>query len=308
MKFYKLFLFPALVILMGCASLGNEQTKNDKMIVLSTTVMVGDVVAHIGGDKIISTILIDRRLDPHSYEFVKGDDEKLEEAGLIFYNGLGLEHGGSVRRFLEKTPRAIALGNAIARQRKEALIYIKQVVDPHIWMDVALWKEIIPVIVQALAEKDPAHSAYFEERGKELTARYEELHQSILEKMADIPEERRYLITSHDAFNYFTKAYLSPDWQEHVFAPEGLAPDGQISFHELRSIIQEIKKHDIQVLFPEAYVSIAPLKKIQEGASLEGFEVHLSEKPLYSDSLPEKGGYETMISYNAGVIYEQLAR
>lgn len=305
MKWLFLLLVP-LAFLLGCSSGETTSSSKEKLTVLSTTVMIGDVVSYIGGDKIASSILIGRELDPHSYEFVKGDDEKLMESDIIFYTGLGLEHGASVRRFLESSELSYGLGNVIGKESPELLIRMNGVYDPHIWMDVSLWQRIIPLVVRALSEKDPVHSAYFAERGQELFHSYNKLHKDICQKMQEIPEEKRYLVTSHDAFNYFTRAYLARHWESRVFSPEGLAPDGQISLQDLRVIIEKVKEHSINVLFPEAYVSVDALKKIQEVAVKEGVSVHLSDKPLYSDSIPPESSYEMMMSYNAGVIHAQL--
>lgn len=305
MKWLFLLLVP-LAFLLGCSSVETVSSSKEKLTVLSTTVMIGDVVSYIGGDKIASSILIGRELDPHSYEFVKGDDEKLMEADIIFYNGLGLEHGASVRRFLESSEVSYGLGNVMGKESPELLIRMNGIYDPHIWMDVSLWQRIIPLIVKVLSEKDTVHSAYFAEKGQELFLSYSKLHKDICQKMQEIPEEKRYLVTSHDAFNYFTRAYLARHWQSRVFSPEGLAPDGQISLQDLRIIIEKMKEHSIHVLFPEAYVSVDPLKKIQDVALREGFNVHLSDKPLYSDSIPPGSSYEMMMSYNAGVIHAQL--
>ena len=297
-----------LFVLNGCSSEPLPKIKKEKLSVLSTTVMIGDIVTYIGGDKIVSDILINRELDPHSYEFVKGDDEKLLEADLIFYNGLGLEHGGSVRRYLNKSLNSYALGDELDRRCPGLLIYLDHIPDPHIWMDVSLWQKVAQLVTQILMEKDPVHSAYFLERGGRLQNKYAQLHQAIHKKMTSISLEQRYLVTSHDAFNYFARAYLGSDWQQRVLAPEGLAPDGQISLQGLRLIIDQMKENYIEVIFPEAYVSSDPLKKIQESADFEGLAVKLSNDPLYSDSLPEATDYEGMMSYNAGVIYDNLAR
>ncbi len=304
-----LFIFlVTLFFLNGCATEPYLEVKKEKLSILSTTIMIGDIVSYIGGDKIESNVLISRELDPHSYEFVKGDDEKLLDADLIFYNGLGLEHGGSVRRFLKKSLNSYALGDELSTRNPALLIYLDNVPDPHIWMDVSIWQKVAELITEILIKKDPLHSAYFLERSVDLQKKYAQLHQVVHKKITEIPLKKRYLVTSHDAFNYFARAYFGSDWQKRVLAPEGLAPDGQISLQGLRLIINQMKEHNIQVVFPEAYVSPDPLRKIQESAEFEGLVVKISRDSLYSDSLPEGGDYQGMILYNAGVIHDNLAR
>lgn len=308
MKFYSLFLC-SLLLLAGCGTPPSAPVGRDKPIVLSSIAMVSDLVAFVGGDKIESQTLIGKELDPHSYEFVKGDDEKLEEATLIFYVGLGLEHGGSVCRYLESSAKAVALGAKILAEQPERLICLSGQIDPHIWMDVSLWKEIVPPIVEALSKLAPEHSGYFIERGARLQKNLVVLHNDIYHQIQKLPCHKRYLVTSHNAFNYFCKAYFTAtEWRKRIFSPEGLAPDGQISLHELRAIISAIKAHHISVVFSEAYASLDPLNKIVDRANAEGASVSLARKPLYSDSIGEAGSYEQMMRYNAGVIYEELAR
>lgn len=303
-----LFLLLPLLALVGCGTPNPQKPHNDKLMVLSTTAILGDIVQQIAGESLATEVLMGRSLDPHSYEFVKGDDEKFAEASLIFYTGLGLEHGGSVRRALDQAPQAVALGDLLARSDPQAIIRVEGQVDPHIWMDVSLWQRIIPLIVDHLSALDPSHRQEFGERGVLLKKRLAALHCAICEKIKALPPEKRYLVTCHDAFNYFARAYLAKDqWSNHVFAPEGLSPDGQISISALRHIITAIQKHHIPVVFPEAYVSLDPLKKIVEGASWEGITVKIAPEPLYSDSLAPEGGYEEMMNHNAQVIYEQLA-
>ena len=147
-----LLLIVSSVFLVSCVKKSGKKAdvwdlENPQIKVLSTTAMIGDIVHKVGGDKIQHITLITGDGDPHSYELVKGDDEKMDFADLLFYNGLGLEHGASLHYRLEKHPHSIALGDRILQSRKDLFITVDTEIDPHIWMDVSLWMQTIPAIV-----------------------------------------------------------------------------------------------------------------------------------------------------------------
>ncbi|MBI3508806.1 MAG: zinc ABC transporter substrate-binding protein, partial [Chlamydiia bacterium] len=240
-----------LLALISCSQrndkLKNWMRDNSKIKVLATTAQIGDLVQEIGGDRADVWVLIQGELDPHSYELVKGDDEKLARSRLIFYNGLGLEHGASLASTLRGSDHALAVGEKIAAQVPEAILKRGAATDPHLWMDISLWKQAVGPIVASLSEADPDGAYYYQERGKEVANRMQDTHEAILEIFQKIPKEKKYLVTSHDAFQYFARAYLTG-----ATAPEGLAPDGQLSPLDLKRMIDFLKNHEIEVLFSES--------------------------------------------------------
>ena len=141
---------------------------NGKIKVLNTTGMINDLVKQIGGEHVDTLILIHEALDPHSYQLVKGDDEKLTFAQLIFYSGLGLEHGPSLHHYLQQNPKAISLGDLIERDNPGLVISVNGQKDPHIWMDVSLWAKAIPFIVDSLSRHDPKHATVFQANGQKI--------------------------------------------------------------------------------------------------------------------------------------------
>lgn len=304
-------LFCCIALLCGCSSQPSSpltawMEPNKKVKVLSTTAMIDDIVARVGKEHIDHIALVTGDIDPHSYELLKGDDEKLQFASVIFYNGLGLEHGASLRSRLESHPNAIAVGNEIEKMHPEAIIKRGSQTDPHIWLDVALWAEIVNPIVEALSSLDPESAAQFQENGKAVKAEMLQLHQSMVDQLQQIPEEKRYLVTSHDAFNYFSRTYLGGEHRFH--APEGLAPDGQLSSHDIQRIIDLLSKFNIGVIFPESNVSRDSLKKITAASSEKGSPVKIAPEPLYADALGEPGSdadtYFKMMSHNVRVLVD----
>lgn len=285
-----------------------------KIKVLSTTAMIDDLVKAVGGDHIDGYVLIKGELDPHSYQLVKGDDELLGIADIIFFNGLGLEHGPSLQNYLLTNKKSIGLGNRIMNDYPDKIITIFGTTDPHIWMDISLWALGVPYIVEALSAKDPAHAEEYHRNGLHLMEQMAAAHVAVLDILQKVPQGKRYLVSSHDAFNYFTRAYLREDdevnWMERFSSPEGLAPESQISATDIREIINHLKKYDIKVIFPESNVSRDSIKKIVDAAREHKMDVRISQVSLYADAMGEPGSdgdtYLKMIDHNAKVIADEL--
>lgn len=320
------FLFLLFFLCYSCGSNDAQQGSlrkwmepNGKIKVLSTIAMINDLVQQVGGDRVDAMTLIKGELDPHSYQLVKGDDEKLARADIIFYNGLGLEHGPSLHSFVKKNPKAVGLGNKLMEKDPNLILKYNGQVDPHIWMDASLWSKTVPLIVEALSSKDPDNALLFQKNAQTLQRELEILHDEIKQEMESIPEGQRYLVTSHDAFNYFTRAYLAdknetsqPAWQKRFAAPEGLAPESQLSVSDIQSIIEHLELHRIHVLFPESNVSKDSIRKIVQAGKEKGMDLKISIEPLYADAMGMPGSdgdtYPKMIRHNANVIAHHLRK
>lgn len=306
-------------IMTGCSSDHHQKRQahfqewienNGKVKVLSTTAIIDDLVKQIGGEYVDTMALIQGELDPHSYQLVKGDDEKLSFAQLIFYNGLGLEHGPSLQHYLLKNLNAVPLGDWVERQQSGLIIYVHGQKDPHIWMDISLWAKTVPFIVQALSRQDPAHAADYQSNGQRLQAEMKKTHQQVKEMMHQVPIDKRYLVTSHDAFNYFARAYLSEEkeiesgeWEKRFAAPEGLAPESQLSATDIKAIIEHLKRYQIHLIFPESNVSRDSIRKIVHAGKEQGLDVQIACCALYGDAMGQQGSegdsYLKMMLYNA---------
>jgi manganese/zinc/iron transport system substrate-binding protein len=315
-----LFLF---FILLACQNSGSGagqqkwMAANDKVKVLSTIAMIDDLIKEIGGEHVDSFVLIQGDIDPHSYQLVKGDDEKLAYADLIFYNGLGLEHGPSLKNYLQYSPKAIGLGNQIQKQAPALILDYNGQVDPHIWMDISLWSKTVPFIVDALVQKDPAHAEIYQKNGDRFLKAMQQAHEDIQTIMRRVPAHKRFLVTSHDAFNYFARAYLAEEgeenqasWQKRFAAPEGLAPESQLSATDILLIIEHLHRYNIQVLFPETNVSKDSIRKIMQAGQEKGLTLTIATHALYADAMGHPGSegdtYLKMIRYNAKVIASYL--
>ncbi|MBF8262728.1 MAG: hypothetical protein HW387_393 [Parachlamydiales bacterium] len=299
----------------GCSSNHNQALRdwmndNGKIKVLSTTRQINDLVSEIGGPRIDSWTLIQGALDPHSYEMVKGDGEKIDRADIIFYNGLGLEHGASLSASIVSSNRAFSMGEWIQIYHPDQLLYIGQAIDPHIWMDISLWRQASIGILDRLIQFDPDGAEEYRERANVLWARMDRVHEEIRELLLGIASERRYFVTSHDAFQYFTRAYLKEgneqNWADRFAAPEGLAPDGQLSPVDIQRILDFLQLHRVSVLFAESNVSRDSLSKIAISAREWGFQVKICDEPLYADAMDCRLHYLEMMSHNARTIAKNL--
>ncbi|MBP9841209.1 MAG: zinc ABC transporter substrate-binding protein [Simkaniaceae bacterium] len=277
-----------------------------KIKVLSTIAMIDDLVKQVGGEYVDTLVLIQGEIDPHSYTLVKGDDEKFEHADLIFYNGLGLEHGASLSYRLQEATYAVALGERIS---PESLIRVGGEVDPHIWMDVRLFSQVVEPIAEALAEIDPVHKEIYLANAETLKKTMLLADQRFEEILTSIQEEKRYLVTTHDAFHYFVRRYFSQgeDWMTRCRAPEGLAPDGQMSVQSLSDVVNHLLRYQISVVFPETNVNAASLQKIVGVCKEKGQTVRLAQTFLLGDSMGDKRGYLEMMEYNVAIIQKELS-
>jgi manganese/zinc/iron transport system substrate-binding protein len=315
MYFFKkiIFILAASLTATGCSGKGSGvkdwMKGSAKPRILSTTAQVGDLVSEIGGERIATWVLIQGDLDPHSYELVKGDDEKFFRADCIFYNGLGLEHGASLSSILRSSDKAVPIGEKIAAAQPDRILKKGEVVDPHIWMDISLWKGAIDPIVENLSAVDPEGASYYQTRGIALAAKMDQTHEEVLELLHRVPASKRYLITSHDAFRYFARSYLSEpgesDWAKRFTAPEGLAPDGQLNPYDIQRIIDFLREKKVSVLFPESNVSRDSIRKIASAGKELGLEIRVCSEPLYGDSTSGLS-YLEMMRKNGDVISRYL--
>lgn len=291
------------------ASLKYWMQDSSELRVLCTTAQVGDLVSNIGGEKVKVWILIQGDLDPHSYELVKGDDEKIIHADMIFYNGLNLEHGASLSSSLLSRSKVFALGEQIKDRFPEKILKKGEIVDPHLWMDISIWQLAIGPVVEELCRQDPENAPYYKERALALEDRMEKGHLALLQKMGQIPVEKRYLLTSHDAFRYFARGYLScpgeAEWQQRFAAPEGLAPDGQLSSVDIQRMVEFLSAHRVSVLFPESNVSQDSIQKIADVGRDLNLDVRVCLEPLYGDSMGNLS-YLEMMEKNGDVIKRYL--
>jgi len=197
----------------------------------------------------------------------------------------------------------VFLGSEIQKKAPARILEVGGEIDPHLWMDISLWAEGVSTIADALTQLDPEGAAFYRARAKEVEQTLQQEHITLQQLMRTVPEDRRYLVTSHDAFHYFARAYLSDgnDWKERCIAPEGLAPEGQLSPQDIRRVAEHLDKYRIQVVFPESNVNQDSLKKV---ISCCPHKVRCSEITLYGDAMGP-GSYLEMIRHNVEALAQE---
>lgn len=276
-----------------------------KLSVTATTTIVADLVRNIGGDRVSVDGLMGPGVDPHLYKATASDVRKLSRASVIFYNGLLLE--GKMQDLFAKMARKVPVYALTESVPEESLLEPPEFqghYDPHIWFEVPLWVRCIDTVVKGLSEADPAGKAYYEKRAAELRRKYAELHEWALKRVAEISKDQRILVTSHDAFNYFGRAYGF-----QVVGLQGISTVDQASLADVAKMVDFIKERKVKAVFVESSVPPQAIQRISSDAGVKiGGE-------LFSDAMGtpgqiengyDLGTYEGMIRHNINTIVEGL--
>lgn len=286
-------------------SCSNEKKDANNFSIVATTGIIGDAVQEIAGDSVAVFALMGPGVDPHLYKPSQGDVSQLSKADLIFYNGLHLE--GKMQNILEKLSKkrpVIAVSQDIPREKLVILNQPKGAPDPHIWFDLSLWQEAVKTISQSLQQQDPARAAYYKERTDAYLARLEKLHQEVKEQIASIPASQRVLVTAHDAFSYFGRAY-----DIEVRALQGISTLSEYGLQDVSRLVDFLAERNIKAVFIETSISPKALEAVVEGARQRGHQVRIGGS-LYSDALGQADGpagdYSGMVRHNVRTITEAL--
>ena len=272
------------------------------LTVVTTTSHLGDAVDNILGSSGKAIRLMGPQVDPHLYRPTRGDMVSLLQADVIIYNGLSLE--GGMEGLLERLGRGKvvkAVGEALSKTLRDPV----KAFDPHIWMDVALWDEVVEIIAQTLIESDPDNAALYRRNADIYRLSLADLQTRVKETLASIPRERRILVTAHDAFRYFGQAY---DFQ--VIGIQGISTESEAGLKRIEEIVTLVVEKKIQAIFIETSVSDRHVRALIEGAKRQGREVRIGGS-LFSDSLgreeSREGTYIGMMLHNATTISRALS-
>jgi len=277
--------------------------KGDKLYVVATTGMVADLARHAGGEFVTVEALMGPGVDPHLYKATPSDLQKLRAADVVLFSGKGLEGKmGDILGKLAKTKSVAAVTESIHDDELQS--HEPGHVDPHVWFDVALWARCAPVVGDALAKADPAHADAYRENAASYRSELEgELDGWVRSRIATIPAERRVLITSHDAFRYFGRAY---DIEVHGL--QGISTASVAGVKDVENLVDMIVSRKIKAIFVETSVSPKALEAVQEHVRRRGHAVVIGGK-LFSDAMgdtPETDHYAGMIRHNVETLVEAL--
>ncbi len=286
---------------------GNGGAGEKKIRVTATVGMVAYTAERVGGSHVEVSALMGPGVDPHLYKASEGDIRKLSDADIIFYSGLNLE--GKMGEVLKKIGAAGKPVVAVSEQGVDPSLLrsppeFQGHHDPHIWFDVSLWAKTILPAAEALAKLAPqwadefrANAAAYE---KELAA----LHEDCKTQLATIPKAQRVLITAHDAFGYFGRAY-----DVQVEGLQGVSTSSEYGLRDIQRLVELIVQRKVKAVFVESSVPRRSIEAVVEGCKARGHQVVIGGS-LFSDAMGEPGTpdgtYPGMVRKNLQIIVGAL--
>lgn len=284
---------------------GGEGKGSQRITVVATTGMIADLARTIASDRAEVLALMGEGVDPHLYKPSPGDIRKLTAADCVLYNGLHLEgRMGEVLENLGKKKVVAAVAERIDASRLLAPPEFPDQKDPHVWFDVTLWAEASSAIRDALIQADPAGESTYRAAAERLRTDLAALHDEVKTALAAVPPDRRVLVTAHDAFGYFGRAYGF-----EVLAIQGISTDSEAGLKDINQLVDLLVSRRVPAVFFESSVPRKAIDALIEGASARGHPVRLGGE-LFSDAMgaagtPE-GTYIGMVRHNVKVIAEGL--
>lgn len=267
--------------------------------------MVTDIVRQIAGEHADVTGIIGASVDPHLYQPTRDDIVKLTGADVVFYNGRLLE--GKMTDTLIKISRkrpVFAVTDGIPDDRLLAPAEFAGHYDPHVWMDVALWTRAAEFCAESLVEFDPAHADDYRRNFKHLAEQLATLDAYARTTIDSIPRDRRMLVTAHDAFNYFGRAY-----DIEVRGIQGISTESEAGIKDVNALVDLLVTRRIAAVFVESSVSRKNITALVEGAAARGHTVTIGGT-LFSDAMGTAGAYEGtyigMIDHNVTTVARSL--
>ena len=277
------------VLLAGCGGAADRGTapEDRRPIVVATTTIVADLALHVGGDAVEVISLMGAGVDPHVYKPSAGDVRRMAGADIVFFNGLHLE--GKMGEVLQQLDgrgiRTIAVANCI--EEEQLIVTSSQGAgghDPHVWFDVALWREAVNCVRDGLIGIDPEHAGDFELRAAEYGVELDVLDKEIADRLSTIRSEQRVLVTAHDAFSYFGRAYGL-----EVRGLLGVSTASEAGAADVKELAGFIVERKIPAVFVETSVSPRTIEALREAVAARGFDVARGGS-LYSDALGSPDG------------------
>lgn len=293
-------------ILIGCGG-GETTTESGKLNVVATSGHLHDAVVNIAGDAVTDKGLLGPGVDPHAYEPPPSAISQLNNADVIFYNGLNLEAGmGEILDQLAKSDEKVVVAVADRFPEDRLLGWETYAHDPHVWNDPTLWREAAVIVRDTLVEADPDNAETYTQNTEAYIADIDATHEELTALFATIPEGKRTLITAHDAFSYLARTY-----DLEVMGLQGISTQDEPSIADVTNLANFIVENEIPAIFVESSVSKAAVEAVQAAVADQGFTVEIGGE-LLSDALGEPGtegeSYTGMLRQNGNSIVNGLTR
>lgn len=298
--------------LTGCPKAASTNTSPNRrqdakqpISIVCTTGMVADVVKNVGGDQVKVQLMMKEGVDPHTYQPSRGDVSALNDAHMIYFSGLHLEANLlDTFKSLGRSKPVFEVTQAISRWHHDELLSVDESHDPHIWMDVSLWAHTVKYVADRLADYDPENAEKYAANARQYLKQLDELHRFCKSELGTIPAGQRVLVTAHDAFSYFAKAYGMT-----VKAVQGISTESEASTAKIDDLATYLKENNIKAVFVESSVNKRNMEQLIASAKSKGHTV-TEGGVLYSDAMgkegTEAGTYEGMIRHNVKTIVKAL--
>ena len=291
--------------LLAVSSAAVPANADDKLNIVATTGMIADAVKQVGGDRVDVTALMGPGVDPHTYRQTRSDIAAMTKADAVFWHGLYLE--AQLEEFfldLAKRKTVVALAESLPKDKLLDNEDYQGRFDPHVWMDPRLWTAVVEAARDALTKLDPKSAERFSANAAKHISEIEALAAYSDKAFATVPESARVLVTAHDAFNYFGKAY-----GYEVLGIQGISTESEAGLRQIEDLVAVLVDKKIGAIFVESSVSDRNVKALIEGAAAKGHKVVIGGE-LFSDAMGAPGTYEGtyigMIDHNATVITRAL--
>ncbi len=296
----------AAILIVGCGAGEKPGDQDRKLRIVATTTIVGDLVGVVGGEDVEVDVLMGPGIDPHLYKASAGDVRRMSGAKAIIYNGLHLE--GKMSEILaeigERGVTTLAVAECLPEEDLLELTGFQDLHDPHVWFDVGLWSGTVDCLAEALIELDPEAAAGYRDRAGAFKEELASLDAWVEQRTAGLEAERRVLVTAHDAFSYFARAYGF-----EVRGLLGVSTAAEAGTSDVKDLAAYIVDRKIPAIFVETSVSPRYVEALQEAVAARGFDVVIGGT-LYSDSLGDRnspaGSYAGTVRANVETIIGAL--
>ena len=279
---------------------------NPELTIVTTTGMVGDLVRDVAGDRAKVVSIMGEGVDPHLYKPKASDVRMILRADLVFYNGLMLE-GRMGDIFAKVRDRGRPVHAVTSRMDTERLLEDEEHPghpDPHVWMDVEAWSTTLDLIADSLCQEDPEGCELYRSNAGKARESLLQLHANVRIMVDSIPENQRVLVTAHDAFRYFGRAYGI-----EVRGIQGISTESEAGLSDVNELVEFLVERRIPAVFIESSVPRQNIQALIEGAGARGHEVVIGGE-LYSDAMGKpgtpEGTYAGMMAHNARTLAAAL--
>ena len=289
-----------LPLLLAACPLGRalaQGTPPAPLAVVASFSILGDLVRQVGGERVAVRVLVGPDQDAHEFQPRPSDAAALREATVVVRNGLGFEPwlDRLLRSSGSRAKVVTAAGGVTAREAEVDGHGHSHGADPHAWQDLRNGQLYVRAIAAGLAAADPAGAELYARNAEALSARLATLDRWVREQIATVPEARRKVVTSHDAFGYFGAAYGVA-----FLAPQGISTEGEPSAAQVARLIRQVKGQGITAVFVETMTNPALLDRLAKEAGVR------VRGALFSDALSPPDGpaatYEAMFRHNLGLL------